>query len=700
LTTWEKEGFKAPEGKGSLYSAESQKFAKEVLKVDTWYTRITTEGYQPVFQSPPQQYRERNNRSAQDNIEFVREKVQQWEQEGYVTQLERPSLCVNPLSVVTKVDPESGKTKKRVCLDCSRYVNKLLVRQTTNLEDIYSVSGMEVKEGFSCVFDLENQYFHVQLAPEAKKYFGFSLPGQDGKDRYYVFNIMIYGISTAVAVVTRLTKPIQSLLHDKGIRASIYVDDGRICGSTKEETESGMRLAVQAYILAGWNIQWKKTDMVAYQKVRYLGFCIDLNSFTYTAEAGKEREVKEGAEMVCSHIRNGISFPVRQLARLLGKMAAMRVSHGNIVYLCTRSTQHQMGVVVMRDGWDSDISLSARAGEELGWVIKNFSSFNGRGIRDETGEELVHSLQRTRELQAGNLAGQASDAAAWSQEQSTSWTVPLDGKVKELEDYPGGSGGPHILAGFQEMETIYQHLKVAARTAQQARWTRWVWLTSSRNCHHFITKGSRQQNIQDLVLAIKREEAIAHIELRVIWVTEVPTIIAEADSRSIQYSSTDEWGASRQDLQAVIERFRVSPTVDAFASRQNTICPSFYSKWPQLGGSGIDFFCQHLDSQEVYFCCPPVTAAAHMQQRLRRQANVTAIIVLPAWRSALHWAMLRNGESFIPEIKDCVEWEGHCQDSGRGESLFSRGSGIKLWAGLYISGKNKGTVTGISRNYR
>jgi len=81
-----------------------------------------------------------------------------------------------------------------------------------------------------------------------------------------------------------------------------------------------------------------------------------------------------------------------------------------------------------------------------------------------------------------------------------------------------------------------------------------------------------------------------------------------------------------------------------------------------------------------------VAAAAHMMQRLLREEKVTAIVVLPAWKSALHWAMLKDGKNFIPEFKDCIEWEGRCQDSGRGESLFSRGTGIRLWAGLFASG--------------
>jgi len=659
-----------------------------VLKVNSWYDRVTSEGYQPIFKSAPRQYQERNNRSALDNLEFIREKVKEWESDGFISQQAQPSLCVNPLTVVTKVDPESGKIKQRLCLDCSRYVNKLLEHQATNLEDIFTISEMELKDGFCCVFDLENQYFHVWLAPEAKKYFGFAVPDKAGRMQYYVFNIMVYGISTAAAIVTRLTKPIQSFLHDQGLRTSIYIDDGRICAASKEETELGMRLAVKSYVLAGWNIQWKKTDMKASQQVKFLGFIIDLSAFTYTAESGKEKEVLEGAKVICSHIEQKKAIPTRQVARLLGKMASMRVSHGSVVFLSTRSVQHQMGAVVLKDGWDGSITLSDRVGRELAWVIQNFQMFNGRGIRDEKGEEVLFSLQDTQRFQAEHSALQASEAALWVQEQSTSWTAPLDGKLKELEDFPGGTSGVQVSAGVQELEVIVRWLKSAARANPLSRWTRIVWHTSSRNCHHFCIKGSRQENIQDLVLSLKNEEAATHTEVKVIWVTNISAVIAEADGRSQQYSSTDEWGLVQEEFQAVVQKFQLQPTVDAFATRKNSVCQSFFSKWPQIGSAGIDFFSQRLSSEEVYYCCPPVAAAAHKIQRLLREEKITAIVVLPAWKSALHWAMLKDGRRFIPEIKDSMTWEGHCQDSGRGKSLLSRGTGIRLWAGLFKSGES------------
>jgi hypothetical protein len=174
--------------------------------------------------------------------------------------------------------------------------------------------------------------------------------------------------------------------------------------------------------------------------------------------------------------------------------------------------------------------------------------------------------------------------------------------------------------------------------------------------------------------------------VKLIWEVSHPAALQEADDRSRQYTSTDEWGADRQDLHRAFLILGETPTVDAFASRKNTICQTFFSKWPQLGGAGVDFFAQTLSSREIYFCCPPVAEAAHTIRKLCSSNNITAILVLPAWHSALHWALLRTHSGFIPEVRASTEWTGRGQDTGRGVSLFGLSHNTNFWAGLIQTG--------------
>jgi hypothetical protein len=155
------------------------------------------------------------------------------------------------LSVVTKVEAETRKVKKRVVLDTSRHRKKYAVKQTVHLDDLGGTAAMVERNNFSCIFDVENQFFHVQLDPKAKKYFRFALQITRGEKEYFCFNIMVYGFESSVAVVTRLIKLLQGLLHEAGISTLMTA---KYWAALK--MKPGRTWRSPPFQLAGWIIQW------------------------------------------------------------------------------------------------------------------------------------------------------------------------------------------------------------------------------------------------------------------------------------------------------------------------------------------------------------------------------------------------------------------------------------------------------------
>ncbi len=51
----------------------------------------------------------------------------------------------------------------------------------------------------------------------------------------------------------------------------------------------------------------------------------------------------------------------RDLATVLGKVAALRRSHGSVVHLMSRSMQHDLGIHTLWQGWDGVLWLSQAA---------------------------------------------------------------------------------------------------------------------------------------------------------------------------------------------------------------------------------------------------------------------------------------------------------------------------------------------------
>jgi hypothetical protein len=124
-------------------------------------------------------------------------------------------------------------------------------------------------------FDLANQFFHVRLSKDDRKYFGFELPGEGGMPEYYRFTVMAYGYSPAVEVVTRLLKPVKAFLHQLGIKISIFVDDDRVSAKSEHLCWEQFQFVLTVLQLCGWNIQYKKTSTEVVQSLLHLGFVTD-----------------------------------------------------------------------------------------------------------------------------------------------------------------------------------------------------------------------------------------------------------------------------------------------------------------------------------------------------------------------------------------------------------------------------------------
>ena len=213
LKEFEAAGFVVKEGHKSIHSEDSIRFMREVIGAGKWQMDVLANGLSLDLKEVPRKYKEQNNMSAVKNMPVLKEKVKEWEEEGYVERLSEPAWCCNPMSVAAKYDPVKDETKLRPCIDLSRHVNKCTRVSHAKLDDLTVAQELISKDDYTASFDLANQFFHVKLHEADKKFFGFELPGKNGEPEYYRFTVMAYGYSPAVEVVTRLLRPVKAYLH-------------------------------------------------------------------------------------------------------------------------------------------------------------------------------------------------------------------------------------------------------------------------------------------------------------------------------------------------------------------------------------------------------------------------------------------------------------------------------------------------------
>ena len=368
-------------GKRSIHDEESIKFYEKSLDCkDKFVLSVLKHGLLLPFSEEVAEYEEENNKSAQINLNFLREKIKKWEEQKYVRRVETKPYCVSPLSVAEKTDLKTQETKKRPCLDLSRHVNKYLQDWPTKLSNLDSSAPLLDPGDWQAACDLENQYFHVRVHPNHQKYLGFKIRDNQGKEEYYVFCVMVYGIKIATAVVTRLIKPIVRYVHQKGIRFSIYIDDGRTIGASQEVTAEHHEIVLRTFEKAGWNIQYSKTSIVPTQHLYYQGFINDSKNMLYYLPQFKKNHLKTELDALIHESENNSPITVRRVARVIGKLVSSIRALGPFIKILLRSAHQMIDAKIQTEGWDSTLVIQENIREDLVQIKNSLDEENGQPI--------------------------------------------------------------------------------------------------------------------------------------------------------------------------------------------------------------------------------------------------------------------------------------------------------------------------------
>ena len=66
----------------------------------------------------------------------------------------------------------------------------------------------------------------MDIIPRHRSYLGFAYTDHSGKERFFVFNAMPFGLRPAGFVFTKLLRVLVKIWRSKGIRAVVFFDDG------------------------------------------------------------------------------------------------------------------------------------------------------------------------------------------------------------------------------------------------------------------------------------------------------------------------------------------------------------------------------------------------------------------------------------------------------------------------------------------
>jgi hypothetical protein len=119
---------------------------------------------------------------------------------------------------------------------------------------------------------------------------------------------------------------------------------------------------------------------------------------------------------------------------------------------------------VDKHGWEARVKLNMEDVAEVEWFRANGDTFNGRGIRNETGEEVIHRVGQRAEI-AGGRTVIKTEVETEIEDEGLGWLVRESGLLIQIQEFPGGREGQQVGQAHEELEEIGTVLRTRTTAA-------------------------------------------------------------------------------------------------------------------------------------------------------------------------------------------------------------------------------------------
>ena len=120
--------------------------------------------------------------------------------------------------------------------------------------------------------DLQDAYFHIPIHPSCRKYLRFTF-----ENKVYQFQVLPFGLNTALQVFTRLGHTVTGYLHRQGISVIPYLDDWLIHHPDRQVLLRHQAQLINTLDFVGFILNRKKSELDLTQDLQFLGIRLRLD---------------------------------------------------------------------------------------------------------------------------------------------------------------------------------------------------------------------------------------------------------------------------------------------------------------------------------------------------------------------------------------------------------------------------------------
>ena len=123
-------------------------------------------------------------------------------------------------------------------------------------------------------FDLKSGYHHIEMHNSYKTFLGFQWCYK-GKNRFFVFNVLPFGLNVAGVIFTKVLKTLLKKWRSQGFKAVLYLDDGIIISDSQEAAFENVITVRKDLKDAGFIVNEQKSQWLPSKSLIWLGFVLD-----------------------------------------------------------------------------------------------------------------------------------------------------------------------------------------------------------------------------------------------------------------------------------------------------------------------------------------------------------------------------------------------------------------------------------------
>lgn len=469
------------------------------------------------------------------------------------------------------------------------------------MEDLRAARDLISPNVYLATLDLKDAYFLVPMSKNSRKYLRFRFDGI-----LYQFTCLPFGLSSSPYIFTKIMKPVMNNIRLNGWLSLVYLDDLLCISDTYESCKNNVTNIIKFLEKLGFIINYEKSQTNPGKRCKYLGFFLDSEKYSVDLPDDKKNKIVN----FINHFKVGNQYKIRLFAQLLGVLiAASHAVQYSKIYCKRLERAKWLALTVNNDDFESYMKITDYVKEDLTWWHINVLT-GSNPIRTKKYKIVISSDAST---------------SGWGAESNSIITRGFwnhDDKkchINYLELLAAFFGLKCFASKFSNCEIL---MRIDNTTAIS-----------------YINKagGVKFPHLSELARKIWQ-----WCENRKIWI--VASYIAskenvDADTASRDTNLDTEWELAGKYFRKIVKKFGTC-TIDLFASRINTKCKTFCSRYPDPEASVVDAFTISWE-KEYFYAFPPFAVILPLLRKIIND-KATGIVVVPNWPTQAWYPMFTS----------------------------------------------------------